>query len=493
VTPDLLLRSARLPDLDSPHDVLIENGTITRIAPSISPANGVRVVELDGRWLRPGLWDHHVHFTQWVIKQARMDLAPGTSAASTVSLVRAALPAVTTPIAVGYGFRDGLWPDAPTIAALDDISTDRPIVLISGDLHCGWLNSAAGRALGVTLPADGMLREVEWIATLDRLDSTMQPGVQDFKRAADAAAARGLVGFVEFENADNQQLWPDRVAHGVTALRVEASVWPDRLEGVIAAGLRTGSPLDPTGLVTMGRLKVVSDGSLNTRTAFCFDPYPGLPSDHPHPCGVESVAPAEVERLVARAYSVGILPAVHAIGDHANSDVIDVFERLGIPGTIEHAQLVSEQDFARFGALGLTASVQPEHAMDDRDVADRHWAGRTDRAFAFGSLLSAGATLALGSDAPVAPLDPWISIAAAVSRSRDGRSAWHPDERISLETALASSARGRTTVAVGEIADLVVLDADPFALETSALRDLPVAATLLGGRFTHSTLFALED
>jgi predicted amidohydrolase YtcJ len=487
MTDDLLLRSARLPGVDAPLDVLVLGGRVARVAPAIE-TSGVRVVDLEGRVLRPGLWDAHVHFTQWVIRQSRVDLSPASSAAETVAIVRTALPLTPAEVVVGYGFRDALWPDAPSLEALDDLATNRPIVLISGDLHCGWLNSAAARELGVEVPADGVLREVEWIGTLDRLDRQTQPGADDYRVAAEAAAARGLVGFVEFENADNRRLWPERVAAGVTALRVEASVWPDRLESVIAAGHRTGDPLDPSGLVTMGRLKIVSDGSLNTRTAFCWDPYPGLPADHPHPCGVESVPPEEVERLVARAHRAGILPAVHAIGDRANAHAIDVFERLGIRGTIEHAQLVSASDFARFGALGLVASVQPEHAMDDRDVADRYWSGRTDRAFAFHSLLSAGATLALGSDAPVAPLDPWVSLAAAVSRSRDGRSAWHPHERLALDAALAASARGRTTVGEGDVADLVVLDDDPLQLDADALRRMPVAATLVGGRFTHTTL-----
>jgi predicted amidohydrolase YtcJ len=151
---------------------------------------------------------------------------------------------------------------------------------------------------------------------------------------------------------------------------------------------------------------------------------------------------------------------------------------------IEHAQLVRSEDFARFAPLGLVASVQPEHAMDDRDVADLHWKGRTDRAFAYASLHEAGATLRFGSDAPVAVLDPWVAIAAATTRSRDERTAWHPEQRVSLDVALAASMRGRTRVGVGDVADLVILDDDPYAASPERLRELPVAGTLLGGRWT---------
>ena len=126
--------------------------------------------------------------------------------------------------------------------------------------------------------------------------------------------------------------------------------------------------------------------------------------------------------------------------------------------------------------------------MDDRDVADQHWAGRTDRAFAYGSLHAAGATLRFGSDAPVAPLDPWFAIAAATSRSRGEREPWHPEQAVPLDVALSSSMRGRSRVEVGDVADIAILDADPFAVTSDELRALPVAATLLGGRFTHRNL-----
>jgi predicted amidohydrolase YtcJ len=184
---------------------------------------------------------------------------------------------------------------------------------------------------------------------------------------------------------------------------------------------------------------------------------------------------------------------VHAIGDRANSEVIDVFEELGMAGVIEHAQLVRESDFERFARVGLVASVQPEHAMDDRDDADRHWAGRTNRAFAFGSLPKAGATLRFGSDAPVAPLDPWFAIAAATSRSRDERAPWHPEQRVPLGVALESSMRGRSFVRAGHGADIAILDADPRSVTPAELRDLPIAATLLGGRFTHSIFLRTQS
>jgi hypothetical protein len=187
-----------------------------------------------------------------------------------------------------------------------------------------------------------------------------------------------------------------------------------------------------------------------------------------------------------RARDAGILPDVHAIGDRANTLALDAFEAIGSGGRIEHAQLLSAADIPRFARLGVEVSVQPEHAMDDRDVAERHWPDATGRAYPFRSLLDAGATLRFGSDAPVSPLDPWLGMAAAVSRSRDGREPWHPEQCISNAEALAASTR--TTVAIGQVADLVVTDLDPLTATDEQLRRMPVAATLLGGRFTHRAL-----
>ncbi len=484
----LVLREVRPWGASDAVDVVIRGGVIAEIAPT-GTARGGEIVEAAGRHLGPGLWDAHVHFTQWSIRQGRLDLSATQSAADVLGIVHAALSSGaprTHGILVGYGFRDGLWPVPATRNDLEEVTGPVPVVLISADLHCAWMTSSAAALLHVSLDGTGIVREAEWMAALQILDRWSAPTMDAYRATAEDAARRGVVGIAEYENADNQTEWPARVAAGVTSLRVEASVWPDRLEEVLAAGLRTGDALDDAGLVRMGRLKVIVDGSLNTRTAWCWDPYPGRDPHSAHACGVESVPISELRRLLARATAGAIPPAVHAIGDRANTEVLDVFAALGTGGVIEHAQLLRREDIPRFAALGLAASVQPEHAMDDRDVAEHYWAGRTDRTFAFAALHAAGAELRLGSDAPVSPLDPWVAISAAVTRRRDGRAPWHPEQSLPREVALASSARSR--VRVGEPADLVLTDRDPLTSAEDALREMPVAATLLGGRFTWRDL-----
>ncbi len=480
------IRNARPLGGHDPIDLIVDDGIITAILPAGIEAVDASDLDLGGRFIMPGLWDEHVHLTQWAQHRRRIDLGAAVSAAEAAAIVRSSIHQGAAPdeVVVGVGFRDGLWPDAPTVALLDSIALDRPIVLISGDVHCVWLNSAALVRFGVDASVaddcDGVLREEAAFAITAQLDSAGDDQLDRWvDEAAREAASRGVVGVVDLEMRWNHDDWQRRVDAGFDAVRVEFGVYPQHLDRAIELGLRSGDRV--AGTVSVGPLKVITDGSLNTRTAYCCDPYPDAPAGS---YGRLNVPPCELHPLLARASDAGFGLAVHAIGDAANRLALDVFAKLGRGGRIEHAQLVHEADFARFAALGVTASVQPEHALDDRDMAEHYWPGRTQRAFALRSLLDAGAHLVLGSDAPVAPLDPWIAIAAATARTRDERPAFHPEQSITVVEALAASTR--TLISVGAVADLVALDADPLAVDPLALRTVPVAATLLGGRVTHA-------
>ena len=478
--PTVLLRDARLIDSEAPVDILLRDGRVAAVGTGLSH-DGPQVV-LEGRWVMPGLWDAHVHLTQWALARRRLDVSGATSAAHAVAMVVAAPPPPAGTALIGYGFRDGLWSDVPTAALLDAAVGDRPVILVSGDLHCAWASTAGLRFLGVGPHPTGLLRESEFLplqGALDHVPDDVADALVDDATAA--AAARGVVGVVDLEIADNLAVWRRRTDARSSRLRVRAGVWEEFLDRVLREDLHTGDAVGgPGSLVEQGPLKVITDGSLNTRTAFCHDPYPGLTG--PLARGMLAVPASRLAPLMAHGTRHGLRCAIHAIGDAANALVLDAFAATGASGSVEHAQLVSWEDVSRFAALGLVASVQPEHAMDDRDVADRHWAGRTDRAFAFGTLHRAGVRLALGSDAPVAPLDPWVAVDAAVHRSRDGRPAWHPEQSLDRRVALESSVDGRgLRVEAGAPADLVVLDADPL---TAPLRGMPVAGTIVAGEWS---------
>lgn len=204
------------------------------------------------------------------------------------------------------------------------------------------------------------------------------------------------------------------------------------------------------------------------------------------------MAPQELRELLARADAGDLTVAVHAIGDAAVSDALDAFETTGARGSIEHAQLMRRDDVARMGRLGVGASTQPAHLLDDRDVALRCWPDRMDRCYPHASMLAAGVDVRFGSDAPVAPADPWLAMAAAVHRSADDREPWASAEALTPAQALAASTDGQGTVAVGSRGDLALLDDDPLAVPAGSreagayLRGIRVAATLVAGRLVYA-------
>jgi predicted amidohydrolase YtcJ len=240
-------------------------------------------------------------------------------------------------------------------------------------------------------------------------------------------------------------------------------------------------------MLRIGYLKVFMDGTLGSQTAWMLDG-----------SGVRITSGEELAEIVRRGAEAGFPVAVHAIGDRANREALDAFEStrdvwapLGLRHRIEHCQLLAPDDLPRFAALGVACSVQFTHAPSDRDLADRFWAGKTDGAYAFRSLLDSGAVVANGSDAPIEELDPLAGVRAGVTRTIDDRPAWHPEQRLTVDEAfratcvtpawLAGDERRRGTLIPGHDADLVVLDRDPWD-------DLgaQVVATMVAGRWVHN-------
>ncbi|MEI2778008.1 MAG: amidohydrolase family protein [Tetrasphaera sp.] len=504
LAPAVLVRGARLvpvggqPAPAEPVDLRIRDGLVTEIAPTLNPQDEEEVHHAEGRWAIPGLWDHHVHMAQWANTLTRVDMT-GTGGPEEVTERLAAHLAVlpagdTDSVVTGFGHRSALWTRQPTVAELDAVSGRHPVVLVSGDAHNGWLNTAALRLLDAPATT-GALRETDWFPVFARLDSL--PGAAEAARAAydlavDRAASVGVVGIGDMEFGPAHRDWPRRFARGVRGLRVRAATYPEGLDAVIAEGLATGDDLGETGgQVRMGPLKIISDGSLNTRSAYCREPY----ADSATPAearGRPNYDAAELTDLFARARSHGLTVAVHAIGDAAVERALDCFAATGATGAVEHAQLMRTEDVSRMAALGVVASVQPAHLLDDRDVIERCWPDRIDRCFPLRSMIDAGVILHLGSDAPVSPLDPWLAMAAAVYRSGDDRDPWASSQQIGAAEALAASTDDQRTLAVGSRGDIALLDADPLAATDSpvaaaeVLGSMTVSLTLLGGRVTHA-------
>lgn len=493
--PHALLTGVRLRPGASPVDIRLREGRIAEVGPRLTSAGAV-VHEAGGALAMPGLWDGHVHFGQWAAMTRRVDVA-GTESPDEV-LARVTRHLLTERpergvVVQGYGWRMAGWGRQPSTAELDAVAGDHPVILISADCHAGWLSSAAFRSLGLPV-RPGHLDEDDWFPIYTQLaDLPEDPGAvrTSLVNAQRQAALKGVVGIVDMEFETGRLEWPLRTAAGLDLLRVRTCTYPEGLEDAIAAGVRTGDVLDERGLVTMGPLKVITDGSLNTRTAWCCEPFV-TDDDLGDPHGKRSVDPEELTELLRRAGAHGLDGAVHAIGDAALLDALDAYAASGARGSIEHAQLVRMEALGRFADLGLIASVQPAHLLDDRDSTEALWPDRLERCFALRSMSDAGISLRLGSDAPVSPLDPWLAMSAAVHRSADEREPWAPEQAITPREALLASTDGVSELAVGGPGDIVLLAEDPCpaglpgtAEQAARLRDAKVLATFVGGRLTH--------
>jgi len=498
-----MIRRARLVPIgpaaappEHPVDVLVEDGVVKTLAAHLDQRPGVEEIDADGRWCAPGLWDQHVHLSQWTSASQRLDLAPARSPEQALAMVAARVAELPGVPVVGWGHRSGIWDRDVTVSELDAVTGETPVVLICGDGHHAWMNTTALMHLAMPV-RDSVVRETEWFAVYPRLVTLVGndgTAPEAFRRTLDAAAARGIVGVVDFEFGGGREEWAERWAAGCDVLRVRWATYADTLDDVIAAGLRSGDPLPGCDdRATMGPLKIISDGSLNTRTAWCCQPYADAHRLE-YPAGQPNLDGAELRDLLKRAHGGDLEVATHAIGDAAVAEALAAYADTGAMGSIEHAQMVGRDDVRRMAELGIRASVQPAHLLDDRDLTELVWPDRAERCFAFRWMLDDGVELALGSDAPVSPLDPWLAIAAAVHRSDDERDPWHGEQGLTPAEALAASVDGQPTVGIGSPGDLVLLDADPLAAgETSAdtgaaLRRMPVALTTVGGRVVHTAL-----
>jgi len=464
-------------------------------------------VDLGGRCVLPGFSDAHVHFPTWALAQRGGRLEGTGSLDEVLARVRDALGSVPRGHWLrGRGWRSGDWSPSvePTRQALDEIAGGVPVALMARDYHSLWLSSAALAEAGGELQVEGGVVELDehgeptgvlreesaWhfqdrylIAPDDEFVDAMREGLK-------IAAARGVTAVHDKDGwLGAPRFWQRLAGEDALTLRVWQSLPHEHVGGLEELGLRSRIGDD---LLRIGYLKVFMDGTLGSQTARMLDG-----------SGVKITGREELAEIVRSAARAGWPVAVHAIGDLANREALDAFEEtredwapLGLRQRIEHAQLLAEEDLSRFAELGVAASVQFSHAPSDRDIAERFWAGKTDRAYAYRSLAEAGALLANGSDAPIEELDPLAGIRAGVLRTLDEREAWHAEQSVGVEQALAATIlapawlardeRQRGKLLPGFLADLVVLDRDPLAVPPEELPDVQVVATMLGGRWVHN-------
>jgi hypothetical protein len=507
--------------------VILENGIVRTLDPSLPHAAALAIagervaggvgahetalasperVDLGGRCVVPGFSDAHVHFPTWSLAQHQVRLEGAEGLDEALARVASAVGDVPEGRWLrGLGWRSGDWAPAvePTKEALDAVSGEVPVALMSKDYHSLWVNSAAlARVEGdLQVPGGvverdergeptGVLREeCAWHFRDTYARPTEDEMVAACREGIRIANARGVTAIHDKDGWLGALRVFERLrAEEALTLRVWQSLPYDHIDRLAEIGVTSGLGDD---LLRVGYIKAFLDGTLGSRTALLLDG-----------SGVEIVGYEEFVDIVARSARAGFPVAVHAIGDRANRRALDAFEATrdewaprGLRQRIEHSQLLAPEDVGRFAALGVAASVQFSHAPSDRDIADRFWEGRTDGAYAFRSLLDSGALVANGSDAPVEELDPLLGIRAGATRTLDERDAWHGEQRVTVEQALhatcvapawlARDERRRGKLLPGYLADLVVLDRDPLDCPPEGLGEIEVVATMLGGRWVH--------
>ncbi len=474
-----------------------------------------RVVDLRGRLVVPGFNDAHVHFLEGGHGLLSVDLRSATSEDDLAR--RLGEHAQTLP--PGSWIRQGNWDHQrwggrlPTRASIDAATPDHPVFVNRLDGHLALCNSLALREAGIDRhtqdPLGGRIeRDAAGEPTGVVMDNAMdlvrraipETSRELNRRAARAAlaeAARLGVTTIQDDSAiDALPTYLELRDRGELTARL--SVWrPIRaLSSLIASGMRPGLGDD---WVRLGPLKILSDGSLGAGTAAMHEPYLGEPDNR----GLLLYEVAELEDMIQRADAAGFTLAVHAIGDRANQVVLDAFERAvqrngggPRPFRIEHAQIVTRADLARYRTLGVIASIQPSHAIDDMRFAEAKLGpARCRDAYNLRSFLDAGVEVALGTDWYVEPLDPRLGLYACVTRERpEGgpEGGWLPEEKIALDQALDLYTRGsaraertdrdKGTLLPGRLADCVVFAADLFAVSSRELLQVPVDLTVVGGR-----------
>lgn len=465
------------------------------------------VWDLSGRTVVPGFVDSHTHFHFWARTLDHLDMEPPQSLQEALALVQQRTREIPAgKWILGRGLNKNRWnpPDFPTCHDLDSVAPDHPVAIFSKDEHSLWVNSAALRASGVDRntpdPPKGRIGRDEsgeltgmLFETADELimSKVPEPAPADTLSALSTAAALVLpLGVTSVHDVGMWEAWEAYRLWEYPPLDVVKYFPVETAEEVVRLGLKSG---DGSPGLRIGGLKIFSDGALGSQTAYMWEPYEGS-SD----AGVVRITAAELREYLDFASAHRLACAVHAIGDRANSLVIDAAQAYPaelLRHRVEHVQLVREADIERLAASRWIGSVQPSHLVSDRDTAVNYWGEKRCRyAYAFESMRQAGVPLAFGTDVPIEPMNPIYGIHAACCRKAPGdeRGPWVAEECMGRYDALYASTVGPAYAAgqereVGQIvpgqrANLVVLDKDILAVPDDEILSVQVVATLVGGK-----------
>ncbi len=484
---------------------------------------GTKLIDLGGSLALPGFIDSHTHFLAGGFALKSIQLREAKSRDEFVALVAAK----AKELGPGRWIVNGDWDhqqfdpvELPRRDWIDAVTANNPVCINRFDGHMVLANTLALKLAGVTKdtpvppggeivkdPATGeptgILKDEAMGFVYSKIpDATFDENLEAAEASVRHAAGNGVTSVNEMADATSLEVFQELARRGRLTTRVHVYIPITEVDTL--ARLKLKSPFGGP-YVTLAGLKGFVDGSLGSATAYFFEPY----RDDPTTSGIlngQMYPEGIMEKRILEADKAGLQVAVHAIGDRANSMLLDIFEKAVAANgprdrrwRVEHAQHLRPADIARFGKLGLVASVQPYHAIDDGRWAEKKIGPERARTtYAFESLRRAGAVLAFGSDWTVAPLSPILGIYAAVTRrTLDGRNpgGWVPAEKVTVDEAVrAYTVNGawaefaeafKGSIRPGQLADLVVLDRDIFTVPPEEIAQAKVRWTIFDGRVIY--------
>jgi predicted amidohydrolase YtcJ len=520
----LILYNGHFTTLD-PHNaevtaLAIENGRISAVGSDeqllASTKFDSQKIDLHGKVIWPGLTDAHLHLSLLAQSLDMVDCDTPTREGCLQRVAERAHTAKVGAWVIGHGWDQNKWPEGFGDAEmLDPVSNGHPVLLTSKSLHSSWANSAALKAAQIDAespdPLNGRIQRdqhgqptgilFEMPATKLVMDKIPKPDVAELARIIERTqtllSSMGLTCVHDFDDAACQAALQELEKQGRLKLRVVKGILIDSLKDATAAGIHSGSG---SAMLQMGPLKLFADGALGPRTAAMLDPYETEPAN----TGLLTLTAEEIFSTGVPAVQNGISLAIHAIGDRANREVLDGYQRLRayeeqqhlphLRHRIEHVQLLHPDDVSRLAKLGLVASMQPIHATSDREMADQYWGNRTKLAYAWRSLLDCGTALTFGSDAPVESPNPFWGMHAAMTRVRQGEpldKSWQPQQCLTFEEVLRVYTVGAAysagceawlgRLSPGYAADLVMFSYDPKDTQKQDFYIIKPEATMVAG------------